>query len=69
MSPEGTLKYMMFEGEAPELDEMKINEEETKAILKQFPGVISGPKVMPLAKNILLNTLKLYEEIFGNILV
>lgn len=68
MSPEGSLKYMMFEGEVPELDEMEINEEEAHEILKQFPEVIGSPRIMPITKNILSNTLKLYEEIFGNLL-
>ena len=70
MSPEGLMKTMMFDGEiSGELEQIKINKEETKAILKQFPEVIRGPKVMPIAKKILLNTLSLYEEIFGKLLV
>ncbi|MCJ7571297.1 MAG: hypothetical protein MUO82_05425 [Candidatus Thermoplasmatota archaeon] len=68
MSPEGSLKYMMFDGDAPELDQIKITKEEAEEIIKQFPDALGGKNVMPISKKLLVDTLHLYEEIFGKLL-
>ena len=68
-SPEGIMESGMFDGYSPTLEKIEITETEAKEILKQFPKVLTSPEAMPMAKRILTNTLKLYEVIFGKLLV
>lgn len=62
-SPGGLMEFTMLEC-LPGLEKIQITKEEAKEILEGYPDALRGLEVMPLAKRLLISTLKLYGEIF-----
>jgi len=67
-SSEGLMKSAMFDGYDPDLDNITVTDEEAKEITKAFPDITSTEASQALCEKILKQTMKLYEEIFRDLL-